>query len=259
MYSIIFGIIGAFILRGHMFMGIFLGLVVGGFLDAQVRARRSQQNGGQQQRSQRGIDDIFEFYRAQTQRYDFPTQLMALSAFVMKSDGRIVKSELNYVKEFFSRQFGPQFSNTHLQSLKRFIDSPTLPIEEICTDIRFRTPVEVRLQLLQYLFGIAQADGEVSQSEITAIQRVALYLQISEADFRSVQGFFKRNIEGDYEVLGISKDASDEEVKKAYRQMAVRFHPDKFASESEEVQKGAKEKFQKLQEAYDRIKKARGI
>jgi len=78
-------------------------------------------------------------------------------------------------------------------------------------------------------------------------------------DFRSVKGMFKKNLEGDYEVLGIDKNATDEEVKKAYRQMAVRYHPDKVASLGEEYQKGAKEKFQKIQEAYDNIKKSRGI
>ena len=229
--------------------------------DQAARVRKNAQQGGAQQQRQSGqsFEDIFSYYRQQTQRYDFPTQLMALSAYVMKSDGRVVKSELNYVKAFFAQQFGPQFGSTHLQSLKRFLDAPSLPIEEICADIRMRGQVEIRIQLLQYLFGIARADGEVSDAEINALQRVAQLLQVPPMDFRSVQGMFKQSLDGDYDILGIEKSASDDEVKKAYRQMAVRFHPDKVASMGEEYQKGAKEKFQKIQEAYDNIKKSRGM
>jgi DnaJ like chaperone protein len=245
-----------------MVMGAVIGLIVGGIFDQAARARKGsggqRQQGGGQYRGQ-SFEDIFSYYRQQTQRYDFPTQLMALSAYIMKSDGRVVRSELNYVKEFFNRQFGPQFNSTHLQSLKRFLDAPSLPIEEICADIRMRGQMEIRLQLLQYLFGIAQADGEVSQTEINTLQRIAQLLNVPPMDFRSVQGMFRQNIEGDYEILGISKSATDDEVKKAYRQMAVRFHPDKVAHESEEVQKGAKEKFQRIQQAYENIKKSRGM
>lgn len=247
------------ITRGSILAGI-VGLIVGGAIDQSVRMRRA---GGQgQQRQANGgqsFEDIFSYYRQQTQRYDFPTQLLVLSAYVMKSDGKVVKAELDFVKTFLAAQFGPQFNVNHLQTLKRFLDSPSLPIEEICNDIRMRSQVEMRIQLLHYLFGIAQADGQVSELEINTLQRVAHLLQVPPMDFRSVKGMFKKNLEGDYEVLGIDKNATDEEVKKAYRQMAVRYHPDKVASLGEEYQKGAKEKFQKIQEAYDNIKKSRGI
>ncbi|MDH4471915.1 MAG: TerB family tellurite resistance protein [Fluviicola sp.] len=249
------------ITRGSILAGI-IGLIVGGAIDQSVRMRRASGQGQQGQRRQangQSFEDIFSYYRQQTQRFDFPTQLLVLSAYIMKSDGKVVKAELDFVKTFLAAQFGPQFNVNHLQTLKRFLDSPSLPIEEICNDIRMRSQVEMRIQLLHYLFGIAQADGQVSEAEINTLQRIAHLLQVPPMDFRSVKGMFKQNLEGDYEVLGIDKTASDEEVKKAYRQMAVRYHPDKVASLGEEYQKGAKEKFQKIQEAYDNIKKSRGL
>lgn len=258
MYGIILAILGVVITKGSILAGV-IGFFIGSMFDQSQRIRKGQQNGESGQRSGQSFDDIFSYYRQQTQRYDFPTQLMALSAYIMKSDGRVVKAELDYVKKFFTHQFGPKFNTTHLQSLKNFLDAPSLPIEEICTDIRMRTQVEIRIQLLHYLFGIAQSDGEVSQSEIDTLHRIAHLLHVPEMDFRSLQGMFKHNIDGDYETLGIEKSATDEEVKKAYRQMAVRYHPDKVASMGEEYQTGAKEKFQSIQHAYDNIKKARGI
>ena len=62
-----------------------------------------------------------------------------------------------------------------------------------------------------------------------------------------------------YEILGVSKSASAEEIKKAYRKMAIKFHPDKVAQMGEEYQRGAKEKFQQIQDAYEAIKKRRGF
>ena len=184
---------------------------------------------------------------------------MALSAAVMRADGKVLKSELTYVKTFLNQQFGAQFSTQHLQVLKRFLDSGNIPLHQICQDIKLRMQPEVRTQLLHYMFGIAKADGDVSQSEIDVIKQIASMLGVSQTDFESVKNMFYRNVDSDYKVLGIEASATDDEVKKAYRKMAIKFHPDKVAQMGEEYQKGAKEKFQKIQDSYEAIKKRRGI
>lgn len=259
MYSIIFAIV-AFAVSGGRIIPAIIGFFIGGIVDQVMRSRNNQggQN-GQSGGNRQSFQDIFEYYTQQTQRYDFPTQLLALSAYMMKSDGKVVKSELNFVKTFLAQQFGNQFNTSHLQTLKHFLDAPTIPIDQICSDIRMRAQVEIRIQLLHYLFGIAQSDGQVSDLEIKTLQYIANLLQVPPMDFRSVQGMFKQNLNADYEILGVDESASDEDIKKAYRQMAVRYHPDKVASLGEEYQKGAKEKFQRIQEAYDNVKKARGL
>jgi DnaJ like chaperone protein len=184
--------------------------------------------------------------------------LMALSAAVMKADGRPLKVELDYIKSFFVRQFGPEYSSSHLQVLRHFLDSE-IPLHKICSDIRHRTQVEVRIQLLHYLFGIAKADGHVADTELSIISSIAGLLDIPLKDYESVKSMFYRDSNADYHVLGIEPAATDEEVKKAYRQMAIRYHPDKVAQMGEEYVKGAKEKFQMLQDAYENIKKSRGM
>ena len=178
---------------------------------------------------------------------------------IQKSDGKVLKVELEYVKSFFSQQFGPQFSVAHLQTLKHFVNGAEIPLEQICGDIKQRTQVEVRIQLMHYLFGIAKADGHVADIEIQILRRIASLLDIPNADFESVKNMFYRDVNSDYTVLGIESSATEDEIKKAYRQMAIRYHPDKVAAMGDEYQKGAQEKFQKIQEAYENIKKQRGM
>jgi DnaJ like chaperone protein len=198
-------------------------------------------------------------YQQRASTHDVPTMLMALSAAVMTADGKVTKGELDYVKAFFRQQFGNQFNQRHLQVLKQFLDSGSVPLQQICQDIRTRMQPEVRIQLIHYLFGIAKADGHVAESEMVTIQSISDLLGLPRMEFESVKNMFYRNTDSDYKVLGVESTATDDEIKKAYRQMAIKFHPDKVASMGEEFQKGAKEKFQKIQEAYEAIKKQRGI
>lgn len=253
MFKFIGAIVGYFLLGKH-FSGAIAGFILGSIIDTFTS--------GSQQQSSRGSNDVFGYYKQQSSsatKNDFATMLMALSAAVMRADGKVLKVELDFVKSFFAQQFGPQFSVTHLQTLKQFVDSGNIPLEQICDDIKYRTQVEVRIQLMHYLFGIAKADGHVADNEIAVLKRIANLLAIPQSDFESVKNMFYRDANSDYKVLGIEQTATDDEIKKAYRQMAIRYHPDKVAQMGEDYQKGANEKFQQIQQAYENIKKQRGI
>jgi DnaJ like chaperone protein len=251
--------IAGFFLFGRSFFGAILGFFIGSGIDNYQRITQNINAGNGGNRRAFTADDLFQYYQQRSTQHDVPTMLMALSAAVMKADGKVLKSELNFVKSFFNQQFGPQFSTQHLQVLKKFLDSSEVPLEQICNDIRVRMQPAVRTQLLHYLFGIAKADGDVSPSEVNVISSIAKMLHVSQGDFQSVKNMFYRNVDSDYKILGVESDATDEEVKKAYRKMAVKFHPDKVAQMGEQYQKGAKEKFQRIQEAYEAIKKRRGM
>lgn len=255
LFKFILAVAGYLVFRS--FWGGVLGFIIGSGIDNYQALKQNVQgqNGGRRV----SPEDLFSYYQQRSSTNDVPTMLMALSAAVMKADGKVLKAELNFVKTFFNQQFGPQFSQQHLQTLKRFLDSNEIPLQRICGDIRMRMQPEVRVQLLHYMFGIAKADGDVSPSEINVIGRIAEMLGVSRSDFESVKNMFYRNVDSDYKVLGLESNATDEEVKKAYRKMAIKFHPDKVAQMGEEYQKGAKEKFQKIQESYEAIKKRRGM
>ena len=251
--------IAGFLLLGRSFLGGFIGFVIGSSIDNYNDVNNKSKSQGRQRGRTFSPEDIFNYYQQRSSQSDIPTMLMALSAAVMLADGKVLKSELKYVKTFLIQQFGNRFSTQHLQVLKRFLDSGNIPLNQICQDIKLRMRPEVRLQLLHYMFGIAKADGDVSPSEIDVINKIASMLGVSQTDFTSVKNMFYRNVDSDYKVLGIEKTATDDEIKKAYRKMAIKFHPDKVSQMGPEYQKGAKEKFQKIQDSYEAIKKRRGI
>ena len=240
MYKWILGI-GALILTRKIGLAI-LGFAIGSLIDQYQQASKNGQGGQAQGTAQ----DPFEFYRRQSSMYDLPTMLMALSAAVMKADGKVLRIELDFVKNFFSAQFGKQFNATHLQTLRQFLDAPSIPLQDICHDIRTRMTQEVRVQLVHYLFGIAKADGDVGTAELNVISRIATMLGIPAVEFESLRNMFYRNVDSDYKILGVDEKATDDEVKKAYRKMAVAHHPDKVAHMGEEYLKVQRRNFNKF-------------
>lgn len=197
-------------------------------------------------------------YNPGTAAGDFAVSLLVLTAAVMKSDGRVVKSELDYVKKFLVGQFGQEQATELLPVLKDLL-SKDIPVYDVCVQIRQFMPEAQRIQLLHYLFGISKADGAVDQKEASLIEEISNHLNIDRPDFESVRAMYWRNVDSDYKILEVEVTATDDEVKKAFRKMAVKYHPDKVIDLGEAAQKNAKEKFQLVQEAYDNIRKKRGM
>ena len=133
------------------------------------------------------------------------------------------------------------------------------PEQRICAYLSGRTRYEVRLQILHFLFGIAQADGQISEPEVKVLGTIAGYFRINHQDFESIKAMFIKKADSAYKILEIDRSASNDEVKKAFRTMAKKYHPDKLMDMDEAYRKGAEEKFRKVQEAYETIQKERGI
>jgi len=189
---------------------------------------------------------------------DFGASLLILVAAVMKADGKILKSELEYIKRFFNKQFGSEKTKQHLLVLRELLKKD-IPLEEVCIQIKTYTMYPARLQLMHLLFGVAAVDGDIHSTELRIIQQIASYLGIRQADYISIKAMFLKEVDGDYKILEISKNATNEEVKSAYRKMAVKYHPDKVSHMGDEYKSSAKQKFQKMKDAYDNIKKQRGM
>ena len=193
-----------------------------------------------------------------TQPGDFGAALLILFATIMKADGIQSKSELEYVKKFFVNQFGKAHAQERMQLFKEILKQD-YSTAEVCAQIKSNMDHATRLQLLHILFGLSQADGHVHPKEIKAILTMSRYLGISQKDFESIQAMFYKSTNGAYKILEINSSATHDEVKKAYRKMAVKYHPDKVQHLGDDFQKMAEEKFKTLNEAYQQIKQERGL
>lgn len=190
---------------------------------------------------------------------DFELNLLSLCSVVIKADGKVSQSEMDYVQRYFVSTYGKEKANAIFRTFNEVIKKREISTQRICDYMNLRTRVEVRLQLVHFLFGIAQADGSVSPAEINKIQEIAGYLRIGIQDFESIKAMFIKSADNAYKILEIEKSASDDEVKKAYRTMAKKYHPDRVNNEDEAIKKGAEEKFKEVQIAYETIQKERGI
>lgn len=194
----------------------------------------------------------------QTTTGDFAMSLLVLIAAVLKADGKVLKSELDYVKTFLIQNFGEESAHEALVLLRDLLKQ-NIPVEEVCGQIRNSLDYSSRLQLLHLLYGICAADDRLSPEEMSLVEKIAAYLGISESDAASIKSMFVQDMDSAYKVLEIERQATDEEVKKAYRKMALKYHPDKVSYLGEDFRKTANEKFQKVNEAYEKIKKERSM
>ena len=189
---------------------------------------------------------------------DYIFSLLVLVSAVLTADGKIMKSELNYIKEFFKANFGVEGAKNALKVLQD-LTKQKIPVTDVCHQIKNYMDYPSRLQLIHFLFGIAAADGEVHPEELKLINHIAAELGISSADYTSIEAMMIPKTDWAYDVLEVTPAASVEDIKKAYRKMAVKYHPDKVSYLGEEVQQAANEKFKKVNEAYQVICKEKGI
>ncbi len=193
-----------------------------------------------------------------TRQGDFGMSLLVLVAAVMKADGSVVKSELDYVKQFFVRQFGQESAKQATLMLKDILKQD-IPVRDVCEQIKGNMDYSSRLQLLHLLFNVSLADSTIHRSEIELLEKISTYLGVTSVDFISIKNMFIPETDSSYKILEIAPSATNDEVKKAYRRMAMKYHPDKVSHLGDDFRKTADEKFKKVNEAYDKIKKERNM
>ncbi len=193
-----------------------------------------------------------------TQPGDFIVSLLVLFGAVMKADKRMLKSELDFVKQFLSKQFSQSQVQDFMTLFKDIIEQE-YPLRDVCKQIVRSMDHPSRLELIHILFALSKADGHVDKDEVKVIQNIANYLNINQNDFNSIEAMFFRNTLSDYTILELKPNASDSELKKGYRKMAAKYHPDKVNHLGNDLRKLAEEKFKSVNEAYQNIKKERGL
>ena len=189
----------------------------------------------------------------------FQLNLLALAATIIKADGQIKPQELQFVRNFFITNYGTQRASSIFETFNEQIKKKLQNTTDLAQFFMRNSRYETRLQIIHFLFGVANADGKVSQLELDKLVQIAAALGIASADFQSIQAMFVKATDNAYKILDITPNATNEEVKKAYRVMAKKYHPDKIQSQDPAMIKGAKEKFQEVQKAYETIQNERNM
>ncbi len=227
-------------------IGGILGYVVGSFID------------GFSSEDVKNAKQFSESSRT-TQSGDFEMSLLILSAVVIKADGKVDKRELEFVRNHFIQMYGATRANHAFKLFSGIIKNDKISTRQVCLQIRQHMTHATRLQLIHFLFGIANADGHVNEAEVNMIYKISGYLYINNNDYKSIKAMFYSGVDNAYKVLEIDKSVTDIEVKKAYRKMVKKHHPDKLQHLGEEHLKGAEEKFRQIQKAYENIQQERGM
>lgn len=200
-------------------------------------------------------------------RNSFLFSLMVLSAHIIQADGKIMHSEMETVRRFLRANFGANAAEQGNDILLRLFDYRKRngevlwqqQISEACREMSVNMETEHRLQLIAFLCEIAKADGNIDEKEITALRNLAINLRLNANVVEQMLHLGGQSLDDAYAVLGLSKDATDDEVRKAYRKMALQFHPDRVATLGKDVKEAAQKKFQEINNAKERIYKARGL
>lgn len=203
------------------------------------------------------------------ERNSFLFSMLVLASYVIKADGKIMHSEMEFVRRFLRDNFGNQAEEQGEDILLKLFEQQKqmgpelfrMTINDVCRQIAQNMEYSQRLQLLNFLMLIAKADGTVAREEIMAIKEIAIHLKMSAEDVDSMlnMGYGRNSLEDAYKILGIVPEATNDEVKAAYRRMALKHHPDRVASLGEDVKKAAEKKFQEINNAKEAIYKARGL
>lgn len=226
----------------------------GGFL---LGGSEPQQTRGRQQRTRPN-------YRTQQQRRthttpgDFDVSLLVLATVVIKADGKQDQRELEFVRKQFVSIYGKDRAKKAFDLFKK-VSQQTIPLRQVCGQIQQMMDHSSRLQLMHFLFGIAKADTMVTEDEESQIFTIAGYLGVSSSDYSRIKAMFYNSSDNAYKILGITKSSTKDQIKKAYRNMAKKYHPDKVEHLGDEHKKGAENKFKQVQKAYEQLQKERGF
>jgi DnaJ like chaperone protein len=219
-------------------IGAIIGFAIGALLESETKSTDNRQ--------------------IETHTGDFMVSLLVLLAAVLKADGKVMRSELNVVKDFLIRQFGEAKAREALKVLNSLIKQD-IALHEVGAQINQYLDSSSKLQLMHLLFAVSAADGNICKEELDVIEQIAAILHLSPSEYKSIKSMFIEETNWAYQVLEIESTAGIDEIKKAYKAMAIKYHPDKVAYLGEDVRSAANEKFRKVNEAYEAIKKERGI
>ncbi|MCF7885127.1 MAG: TerB family tellurite resistance protein [Candidatus Marinimicrobia bacterium] len=240
-------------------LGGIIGAYVGSMMSGDGSSARI--NGHPYGNAQAGYNRNYSAHNRRARGGDFAVAMLTLFAYVARADNKVKSSEVQYVKNYLVKQFGSNNAQDMMYLFKEILNQK-YNIYDVTQQVRSNLDYNSNLEMLHILFGIAGADNNYSRDELKAIKEIANGLGINEKDYNSIRSMFIKkgsDLDQAYEILGISSDADDKAVKKAYHKMATKYHPDKVANLGSEIKEVAEKKFKAINKAYRKIQDARGL
>ena len=229
MYKLLFALLGYTFFR---LPGAFIGFFIGSFLSPKVQKISSK---------------------------DFEINLLALASLVIKADGKVTQNELDFVRRYFISAYGKNRANEVFKIFNQNVKNKGISVSKISRLFNLALNYESILQVIHFLFGIAKADGNISELEIKKLLEFSNLFKLSYADFLSIKAMFVQETDNAYKILELDKTATNDQIKKSYRELAKKHHPDKVQHLGDAYVKAAQDKFQQIQKAYQNIKNERGF
>ena len=229
MYKLLFALIGYTFFR---LPGAIMGFFIGSFLSPKVQKISSK---------------------------DFEINLLALASLVIKADGKVTQNELDFVRRYFISAYGKNRANEVFKIFNQNIKNKGISVSKISRLFNLALNYESRLQVIHFLFGIAKADGNISELEIKKLLEFSNLFKLSYTDFLSIKAMFIQETDNAYKILDLDKTATNDQIKKSYRELAKKHNPDKVQHLGDAYVKAAQDKFQQIQKAYQNIKNERGF
>lgn len=199
---------------------------------------------------------VFIYFQIQKRKFDFKKELFLLTAFVLKSNGKVNQEELKFVYSFFKKNFNKGHFHRDKQSFE-FLLSKKINISNALNRINNIQRYATKLQLLHFLVRITIIDSFLKNSEYQALQIIAKGLNITKKQLdaifamynhytteneskKSTQSNVSLKIKQAYTILELSESATEKDIKKAYRKLVVLYHPDKLLHLDKSYQSGEK-------------------
>lgn len=201
-------------------------------------------------------------YHEQAQMTFFVAAFSMLAK-LSKADGRISPEEIQAVENFMAHDLNlsPESKRFAAQVFNTAINSPTV-FQDFASQFyhHFQHQPQLLDVMIDVLLRVSFSDGTLSDSEERLIKSAARVFHFSESKYKELKSRYAPDFERYYAVLGTDSSASDDEIKKQYRELVKEYHPDTIASKGlpEEFTEFAQDKFREIQEAYEVIKQTRG-
>lgn len=239
-------------------LGALAGYCFGGLLDMFFLATKNVETNNRYTDARGNGGDV--------SRDEFWFSFLVLSAYVIAADGKVMHSEMKKVRQFLRKNGGEVAVAQGEEILKKLfeykkkqsVEEWESQMDKACAEIGASMNSNYLLQIMSFLAEVVKADNRIEVSEVEALKHIARAFYLDESIVDQLLHLGNDSLEDAYNLLGIKPDASDEEVRRAYRKMALQFHPDKVATLGDDVKEAAKIKFQQINAAKELIDKSRG-